>query len=163
MMTVEILNDLLATENARHETNIRHGYTQFTVPGQLYHAVTRDIIDRSVENGVGRLLVGNPKRIREDEDGNPRNWSRHGNLDLHSWPFDGVYKQLKYKSTRAGITVEAVSERDTSKTCCNCGRVIQANRVECSLYACRRYGMVTNRDVNSAENIRVKPHSVLYC
>ena len=55
-----------------------------------------------------------------------------------------------------GIAVEAVPERDTSKSCSCCGRKCDANRVERGLYICDECGMVANADVNGAENIRQK-------
>ena len=55
-----------------------------------------------------------------------------------------------------GITVEEVSERDTSKSCSCCGRKRDANRVERGLYVCVECGTVANADVNGAENIRQK-------
>jgi len=55
-----------------------------------------------------------------------------------------------------GISVEKVSERDTSKSCSCCGRTRDANRVERGLYVCDECETVANADVNGAENIRQK-------
>ena len=92
------------------------------------------IIETCVENTVGTLRVGNPKYIREDADGEPRDRGPHGNLDLHAWPFDAVLQQLKYKGAWNGITVDAVDERGTSKTCSCCGASAQSNHVKRGLY-----------------------------
>jgi len=121
------------------------------------HAVTKHIIEQCVAAGVGTLRVGNPKHIREDADGEPRDWGPHGNLDLHAWPFDAVLHQLQYKGAWNGVTVDAVDERDTSKTCSCCGEATQSNRVERGLYRCSSCGVVANVDVNGAENIRHVP------
>lgn len=121
------------------------------------HAVTTDIIRHCVEKNIGTLRVGNPKYIREDENGVPRDWGSHGNLDLHSWPFDAVLQQLKYKGAWNGVQVDAVDERDTSKTCSVCGEEAESNRVERGLYDCSQCGVVANADVNGAENIRHAP------
>ncbi len=85
-----------------------------------------------------------------------KDWGKHGNLDLHSWAFDRFTSMLEYKAKDEGISVERVSERDTSKSCSCCGRTRKANRVERGLYACNSCGMVANADVNGAENIRQK-------
>jgi len=53
------------------------------------------------------------------------------------------------------ITVEEVSERNTSKSC-SCRRKCDANRVERGLYVCDECGTTANADVNGAENIRQK-------
>jgi transposase len=75
---------------------------------------------------------------------------------LHSWAFDRFTDLLTYKAEMEGITVEQVSERDTSKSCSCCGRERKANRVERGLYVCDECGTVANADVNGAENIRQK-------
>lgn len=56
----------------------------------------------------------------------------------------------------AGVSVEKESERDTSKTCSNCGKKCNSNRVERGLYVCDECGLVANADVNGAENMRQK-------
>ena len=63
---------------------------------------------------------------------------------------------LTYKAEMEGITVEEVSERDTSKSCSCCGRTRKTNHVERGLYVCDECGTVANADVNGAENIRQK-------
>jgi putative transposase len=101
--------------------------------------------------------VGDLSGIREEDDSEEsRNWGKHGNLDLHSWAFDRFTDLLEYKAEMEGITVEEVSEEDTSKSCSCCGRKRDANRVERGLYVCDDCGTVANADVNGAENIRQK-------
>jgi len=102
-------------------------------------------------------VIGDLSGIREeDENSESKNWGTHGNLDLHSWAFDRFTKLLAYKAEMEGITVEKVSERDTSKSCSCCGRKRDANRVERGLYVCDRCETTANADVNGAENIRQK-------
>ena len=72
---------------------------------------------------------------------------------------------LEYKAKGEGIEVVEVSERDTSKTCCVCGRTDESQRVERGLYVCEEHddgdgdgdgdGDAFNADVNGAENIRL--------
>jgi len=54
--------------------------------------------------------------VREDDDGEAKNW--HGNLNLHGWAFDRlrVPEILTYNAKLEGIEVNEVDERDTSKT-----------------------------------------------
>lgn len=75
---------------------------------------------------------------------------------LHSWAFDRLTKLLIYKAEMEGITVEEMSERDTSKSCWCCSRTHDANRVERGLYVCDDCGTTANAAVNGAENIRQK-------
>jgi putative transposase len=122
----------------------------------FFHSLAKHIVQRCVENGVGRINVGDLEGVREDENGESKNWGRHGNLDLHGWAFDRFTKILTYKANVEGIEVVEVSERDTSKTCCLCGREDERQRVERGLYVCEPCDSAFNADVNGAENIRLE-------
>lgn len=65
-----------------------------------------------------------------------------------------MLQQLKYKGAWNGVQVEAVDERDTSKTCAVCRAEHASNRVERGLYDCSCCDVVANADVNGVENIR---------
>ena len=122
-----------------------------------FHTLSKHIVQRCVDEGVGTIVVGDLSGIREDEENSEsKNWGKHGNLDLHSWAFDRFTSMLAYKAEMDGITVKQVSERDTSKSCSCCGRKRKANRVERGLYVCDECETVANADVNGAENIRQK-------
>jgi putative transposase len=111
---------------------------------------------RCVKKGVGRITVGEVDGVREDKDGDSRNRETHGNFDLHGWAFDRFTDILEYKPAVEGIRVVEVSERDTSKTCCVCGRKDDTQRVEHGLYVCGQCDAAFNADVNGAENIRLE-------
>jgi putative transposase len=119
------------------------------------HTLSKDIVAECVERGVGTIVVGKLAGIRDDENGTPKNWGPHGNLDLHGWPFDRFTSMLEYKGEAVGIDVVRKSERDTSKTCSVCGRSDKHQRVHRGLYVCE-CGFVGNADCNGAENIRQK-------
>ncbi|MBO4248782.1 transposase [Halomicrobium sp. IBSBa] len=122
-----------------------------------FHTLSKHIVQRCVDEGVGTIVVGDLSGIREDEETDEsKNWGKHGNLDPHSWAFDRFTSMLAYKAEMDGITVKQVSERDTSKSCSCCGRKRKANRVERGLYVCDECKTVANADVNGAENIRQK-------
>ena len=121
----------------------------------FFHSLAKHIVERCVEKGVGRINVGDLEGVREDEAGKSKNWGRHGNLDLHGWAFDRFTKILTYKAKVEGIEVVEVSERNTSKTCCVCGREDDSQRVKRGLYICEDCDAAFNADVNGAENIRL--------
>jgi len=121
----------------------------------FFHSLAKHIVERCVARGVGRINVGNLAGVREDESGESKNWGNHGNLDLHGWAFDRFTKILTYKAKVEGIEVVEVSERDTSKTCCVCGKEDDNQRVERGLYVCEECDSAFNADVNGAENIRL--------
>ena len=121
----------------------------------FFHSLATHIVQRCIENGVGHINVGKLAGVREDDDGESKNWGKHGNLDLHGWAFDRFSNILEYKAKVEGIEVGEVSERDTSKTCCVCGRKDDNQRVERGLYVCEECDAAFNADVNGAENIRL--------
>ena len=124
----------------------------------FFHTLSKEIVAKCAERGVGTVFVGDLGGIRDGDDG-PKNWGRHGNLDLHGWAFDRFTKMLTYKAEMQGIAVETVSERNTSKTCSVCGTKADSQRVERGLYVCEECGTVANADTNGAENIRQKSTS----
>lgn len=69
--------------------------------------------------------------------------------------FDRFTDILTYKAKVMGIEAVEVSVRDTSKTCCVCGKKDDSQRVERGLYVREDCDAVFNADVNGAENIRV--------
>ncbi|AHG01531.1 hypothetical protein HALLA_03820 (plasmid) [Halostagnicola larsenii XH-48] len=121
----------------------------------FFHSLAKHIVEKCIERDVGRINIGKLAGVRDDENGESKNWGRHGNLDLHGWAFDRFTKILTYKAKVAGIEVVEVSERDTSKTCCVCGREDDSQRVERGLYVCESCDTAFNADVNGAENIRL--------
>jgi len=122
----------------------------------FFHSLAKHIVERCVEKEVGRINIGNLAGVREDENGESKNWGTHGNLDLHGWAFDRFTSILEYKAKVEGIEVVEVSERDTSKTCCVCGREDESQRVARGLYVCEEHDDAFNADVNGAENIRLE-------
>ena len=121
----------------------------------FFHSLAKHIVERCIENDVGRINVGKLAGVREDDNGESKNWGKHGNLDLHGWAFERFSTILEYKAKVEGIEVVEVSERDTSKTCCVCGREDESERVERGLYVCEEHDDAFNADVNGAENIRL--------
>ena len=147
--------------NSEQSTRLNH--KKPTRRTHYFHALSSHIVEHCAQNGVGTIVVGDLSGIREDESDEVKDWGPHGNLDLHSWAFDRFTDFLTYKAEMEGITVEQVSERDTSKSCSCCGRKRDANRIERGLYVCDECNMVANADVNGAENIRQKVSPSLTC
>lgn len=92
--------------------------------------------------------------VRNDESGNSKNWGNHDNLDLHERAFDRFISILGYRKLE-GIEIVELSERDTSTTCCACGRENESQRVERGLYVCETCDVAFNANVNGAETIRL--------
>lgn len=120
---------------------------------QFLHAVTRHIVDICVEKGVGVVVLGDLKGVRNQSNGEARDHGKAGNLKLHAWPFDTFAQMLEYKAKLAGITTVQVSERNSSRTCSVCGDLNANSRVHRGFYLCAACGAGGNADVNGAINI----------
>jgi len=76
------------------------------------HALAKHIVEQCIDHEVGRIAIGDLSKIREDENGNSRNWGKRGNKKLHGWEFDRFTRLLEYKAEEHGILVDRTSERD---------------------------------------------------
>jgi len=114
----------------------------------FFHSSAKHIVERCVEQELGRINIRKPAGVREDDNAESNNGGRHENIDLHGWTFDRFSNILEHKAKLKGIEVVEVSERNTSKTCCVCGRKDDSQRVERGLYVCETC-------VNGAEDIRL--------
>ena len=132
-------------------TQLHHKWSERRT--HFFHSLAKQIIQRCVEKGVGCINVGDLEGVREDKNGESKNWGRHGNLDLHGWAFNRFTSILEYKAKVVGTEVVEVSEQDTSKTCWVFGREDDSQRVERGLYVCEECDAAFNADVNGAENI----------
>jgi putative transposase len=59
------------------------------------HALSKHIVQRCVEEGIGTIAVGNLSDIREDDSGDSRDWGQRGNKKLHGWEFDRFARLLE--------------------------------------------------------------------
>ena len=87
---------------------------------------------------------------------------------LKSWAYYQLESQIKYKADEAGILVEYVNPKDTSKMC-NCCGIVQNNardkedvtKFVCQTVDCNVFGKIQDADINAAKNISKKhgePH-----
>lgn len=118
---------------------------------RLKHAINtmlRNTFPLLEEKEVGELYIGDLNGIRKEA-----NHGKKGNQKLHNfWAFNLIEKRITELGEEYGIAVRKVSERDTSKICCLCGK--QHNgRVERGLMVCREKHQSINADVNGAVNI----------
>ncbi|MDE1857318.1 MAG: transposase [Candidatus Micrarchaeota archaeon] len=73
-----------------------------------------------------------------------------GSIQDASW--NRFIQLLSYKAESAGLRIEKVDARNTSKTCSNCGN-IQDMPLSERTYSCQRCGMSKDRDINASINI----------
>jgi putative transposase len=75
--------------------------------------------------------------------------SRHGN-----WGFYQLRSFIEYKARRAGVVVELVDPRNTSRRCNGCGYTDKRNRKDQAHFQCLQCGHTAQADYNAACNIR---------
>lgn len=118
---------------------------------RLRHAINamlRGVFETLESKNVDELVIGDLTGIRERA-----NHGDSGNQKIHNfWVYNLVAGRIYELGNEFGIAVTKVSERDTSKTCCLCGK--QHNgRIERGLMVRRATHKSINADVNGAINI----------
>jgi putative transposase len=73
--------------------------------------------------------------------------------ELSSWAFYQLRQFVTYKAILAGVEVQFVDPRNTSRTCPKCGNIDKKNRKTQSHFECTACGYVANADINAACNI----------
>lgn len=118
---------------------------------RLRHAINsmlRDIFEVLDSKDIGELIIGDLNGIRD-----ATNHGDKGNQKLHNfWVFNLMAGRIYELGDEYGIIMTKVSERDTSKTCCLCGKK-HNGRVKRGLVVCKENHQSINADVNGAVNI----------
>jgi putative transposase len=112
------------------------------------YAMARTIFSLLEEKAAEELYIGDLNGIRQQA-----NYGRRVDQKLHNfWAYDLIWKRLVELGEEYGISVSKVCERDTSRTCCLCGKR-HGSRVKRGLTVCRKVHMSVNADVNGAVNL----------
>jgi len=111
------------------------------------HIISKQFVELCEEKDVTHIVFGDLAGIRDNI-----NYSKKVNQQLHNWNFAQLVDFVRYKAQRVGITVELISERYTSQTCCKCSVIKKSNRKTRGLYVCD-CGNRINADRNGANNI----------
>jgi IS605 OrfB family transposase len=115
---------------------------------QAHHQAAKQAVAFAVEQRVGTLLIGDPKRITD------RNVGRLQNLRLRQWRRTHLMRALCDKAEQAGIQVRLVDERGTSTTCPACRRRVAKPKGR--RFCCSSCGFQGHRDLVGAHNIAAK-------
>ncbi len=86
---------------------------------------------------------------------NIQNMERNHRLaqSIQNASWNSFVQMLSYKAENAGMEVIKVDARDTTRTCSNCGNIMEMP-LSAREYICDRCGAQIGRDVNSAINVR---------
>ena len=109
-------------------------------------AMLKDVFERMKNAAVTRLVVGDLTGIRDNN-----NLGRHTNQKNHNfWSHRQSIEWIKHLCEDYGIAFSQVSEYNTSRTCCLCGRQHNGRRFR-GLHVCGK--QMVNSDVCGAVNI----------
>ncbi len=113
----------------------------------INHTISKRVVAKAKDTGRGIAL--------EDLGGiRSRITVRHSQRrQHHSWAFSQLRKFIEYKAKLAGVLVELVDPRNTSRTCPICGSIDKRNRFSQSLFSCVSCGYSAPADTNAAGNI----------
>lgn len=137
---------LLPTEKLQNR--IDNAYTT------LNHQLSWAVVEFAKNHGAGTIQVEDLKGLQEELKGTflGQNWRRHQ-----------LQQFIKYKAQEAGIIVEEVNPRYTSRRCSDCGYIHidfdykfrQANRKngKSTMFICPQCGYKDNADYNAARNL----------
>jgi len=82
---------------------------------------------------------------------------RHSQRRRHkSWAFSQLRQFIEYKAKIAGVLVQLVDPRNTSRTCPACSFVSKSNRKSQSEFLCQQCGFASNADIVGATNVSRK-------
>jgi IS605 OrfB family transposase len=115
------------------------------------HVISKAVVENARGTGRG-IALEDLKGIRERvtaKGSDARN-------RLSGWSFGQLYAFLAYKAQLAGVPVETVAPRDTSRTCAECGHCSKSNRKSQGEFACKACGHRAHADRNAALNIRAQ-------
>lgn len=112
------------------------------------HCISKHLVakaERTMRGIALENLTGIRSRIRA---------RRSQRATLHSWSFADLRAKIAYKAQRAGVVVEYVDPRDTSRTCPICGCSDKRNRSDQSTFSCIACGYAGLADYIASVNIR---------
>ncbi|QYB08140.1 transposase [Rhodococcus sp. USK10] len=118
----------------------------------INHQLSKTIVAQAQRTGQGIAvedLSGIRDRVR---------LARRQRQQLHSWAYAQLRDQITYKAHAAGVPVQVINPRNTSKTCHLCGYCDTANRHSQALFRCRGCGWTGHADHNAAANIAALGH-----
>jgi putative transposase len=115
------------------------------------HVISKAIVETAQRTGRG-IALEDLKGIRA------RVTARGGDARnrLSGWSFGQLYAFLSYKAQLAGVSVETVDPRNTSRACAECGHTAKSNRQSQSEFVCKACGHHAHADRNAARNIRAR-------
>lgn len=114
------------------------------------HLISKRIVRKAQDTQRGIALEElTGIRQRTEKTVRTRQRARHAN-----WGFYQLKTFIAYKAILAGVRVQAIDPRNTSRLCQSCGHIAKENRQSQSQFLCVQCGFAAPADHNAAVNIR---------
>jgi IS605 OrfB family transposase len=140
----------VGTRSARRLLKRMSGH-EAAVTENLLHIASKALVRYAVENGANKVVM--------EELSNVRDSSLNKGKDLcekvHRWLYGMGQFFVSYKAASAGISVDKVNPKNTSRGCPRCGHVAASNRHGLH-FQCQKCGHRQDADRNASENIRLR-------
>jgi IS605 OrfB family transposase len=111
------------------------------------HVISKSIVAKAKDSGRG-IALENLGGIRDRVTVRKGQRRQH-----HSWAFYQLRTFIEYKAKLAGVVVQIIDPRNTSRTCPICGCIDKRNRVSQALFSCISCGYSAPADILAAGNI----------
>jgi IS605 OrfB family transposase len=119
------------------------------------HCISKKLIQRAAVS-CKAIALEDLSGIRE------RTTVRHEHrYEWHSWAFFQLRAYITYKAAWAGVPVDLVDPRNTSRMCSACGHCEKANRKSQESFRCQRCGIALHADYSAAINISRKQRAAV--
>ncbi len=126
----------------RHLVKLRGREKRFMA--DVNHCISRALIDIAGRDGI--VVLEDLNGIRKARHRHKQNWF------FSNWAFYQLERFLLYKGEEAGVAVEFVPARDTSKACSACGSLKRGQR-QGAAFRCKTCNASLHADYNAARNI----------
>ena len=152
----QYLTNLIAREqqklskiNRRTSKNLSSLFEKRTIyQDNLFNNIVAKMFRFLKRNQVSKLIIGDLKGIREDNDcGRKQNQVTH-----NYWSFDKLLHKIENKAEEFGIEIQMSTEEYTSMTCPICGNISENNKKD-RIFICSDCGYIDHRDIIGARNI----------
>jgi putative transposase len=111
------------------------------------HCISKEIVQIAKDTNRS-IAMEDLSGIRE------RTTVRKAERDKHSkWAFSELRNFIEYKAKLAGVLVQLVDPRNTSRQCSLCGYTSKKNRKSQADFVCLECGHTENADYNASKNI----------
>ena len=138
------------TRSARkHLARIRRKQSRFV--RNTNHCIAKHLVQTALD-AKKALALEDLTGIQTQANGS----SREIRWLLGNWAFSQLRQFITYKAQMAGISLQLVDPRNTSRTCSRCGYCDKFNRQSQSEFRCLQCGLTLNADYNAALNIEAR-------